>query len=224
MSKEYYLNNLYPLQDKVLLVLNQLDNDFYLTGGTVLSRFMFGHRYSDDLYFFVNHNPIFKEQYLQAYRLLVKHFSIEINNQQESFARFYVVENDLKLKIEWVNDVGYHAGGFTSNELYSKLDGYINILSNKTCALTRVAPKDHADLLFLSYNYSFNWKNIMDDVREKDAWISEEKVNEYLCTFNPADFKNVNWDITPNIEKYSKDLITIAKDILLGNDNSLCNK
>ena len=33
MPETYYLDKLYPLQDKILNVVEQLDLDFYLTGG-----------------------------------------------------------------------------------------------------------------------------------------------------------------------------------------------
>lgn len=50
---KYYLGQLYPLQDKFLRLLErQHAGQFYLTGGTALSRFYFQHRYSDDLDFF----------------------------------------------------------------------------------------------------------------------------------------------------------------------------
>ena len=54
MHEKYYLDKLYPLQDKILDVIEQLKLDFYLTGGTALSRCYLQHRYSDDLDFFVN--------------------------------------------------------------------------------------------------------------------------------------------------------------------------
>lgn len=40
---------LYRLQDKVLQVVFKAEREFYLTGGTCLSRFYFEKRYSDDL-------------------------------------------------------------------------------------------------------------------------------------------------------------------------------
>ena len=53
--------SLYHLQDKVLLLVSKLDNEFYLTGGTALHRFYYNHRYSDDLDFFVTNGQNFNE-------------------------------------------------------------------------------------------------------------------------------------------------------------------
>ena len=62
MHDDYYQNTLYPLQDKVLDIAGKLSVGFYLTGGTALSRAYLHHRYSDDLYFFVNDATDFKTQ------------------------------------------------------------------------------------------------------------------------------------------------------------------
>jgi predicted nucleotidyltransferase component of viral defense system len=51
MHDDYYGNILYPLQYKVLEIVAELPVDFYLTGGTALSRAYLNHRYSDDLDF-----------------------------------------------------------------------------------------------------------------------------------------------------------------------------
>lgn len=48
---------LYALQDEVLEVVFSVENIFYLTGGTCLSRFYKEKRYSDDLDFFTNGSP-----------------------------------------------------------------------------------------------------------------------------------------------------------------------
>jgi predicted nucleotidyltransferase component of viral defense system len=62
MPEKYYQNKVYPLQDEVLRGIQDLNVDFYLTGGTALSRCYLNHRYSDDLDLFVNDNPKFKDQ------------------------------------------------------------------------------------------------------------------------------------------------------------------
>ena len=48
---------LYDIQDAVLKKMNAMETEFYLTGGTALSRGYLKHRYSDDLDFFVSDSP-----------------------------------------------------------------------------------------------------------------------------------------------------------------------
>ena len=70
LYSQYYEEILYPLQDKVLKMLKDCDLPFYLTGGTAVSRGYFGHRYSDDLDFFVNGDSDFQghiEKVLKRY-------------------------------------------------------------------------------------------------------------------------------------------------------------
>ena len=61
MSKSYYTNKLYPFQDLVLKLIMEIDDRFYLTGGTALGRHYLKHRYSDDLDLFVNSETDFKQ-------------------------------------------------------------------------------------------------------------------------------------------------------------------
>jgi hypothetical protein len=58
---KFYEESLYPLQDGVLRLIQQSGTDFFLTGGTALSRAYYKHRYSDDLDFFVNNSPNFDD-------------------------------------------------------------------------------------------------------------------------------------------------------------------
>ena len=45
MPETCYLDKLYPFQDKILNLIEQLGLDFYLTGGTALGRCYLSHRY-----------------------------------------------------------------------------------------------------------------------------------------------------------------------------------
>jgi hypothetical protein len=60
MSEDYYTNKLYPFQDLVLKLIMNVDDTFYLWG-TALGMYYLKHRYSDDLYLFVNRENDFKQ-------------------------------------------------------------------------------------------------------------------------------------------------------------------
>lgn len=88
MHEDYYQKNLYPLQDKVLQIVGAVDNNFYLTGGTALSRAYLHHRFSDDLDFFVNADETFKDQVEQIYSaLMASGLSLETGSVHESHVR-----------------------------------------------------------------------------------------------------------------------------------------
>jgi hypothetical protein len=168
MQKSYYQNILYPLQDKVLSIIEKLSVDFYLTGGTALSRAYLNHRYSDDLDFFVNQNPAFEKQVeLIITSIRDERIETEIAVTGDSFARILVNKDDAVLKIDFVNDVPYRSGDPVPTKLFYKTDTIINILSNKLSALSRLSEKDVADIVFIALKFDFNWVEIMKEASEK---------------------------------------------------------
>lgn len=140
----FYEDTLYPLQDKVLALVDSMKLPFYLTGGTALSRGYFNHRYSDDLDFFTNKYPDFGLTVAKITSELKKHFQIEENIRAESYVSLKV---ESLLKVDFVNDVSYRYGKDVKMDLYSKVDNLENILSNKISALVnRDELKDVVDI------------------------------------------------------------------------------
>lgn len=220
MQKKYYTDRLYPLQDEVMELMGSLDNSFYLTGGTALSRFFLHHRYSDDLDFFVNRDLNFKQYSDEFIEVLNERYKIEFEIRTNDFVRFNIIDDDIMLKIELINDVAYHYGEFTHDKC--RIDNVENILSNKISAISRNMPKDFADILFLSLNYHFNWIDIFDAAKKKDAWVNEIEIANIIDRFEAKQILGLNWiiseqEINIHIEKFH----IIAKDILKGSDNSL---
>lgn len=221
---EFYQNRLYPLQDKVLKVINQVAPDFYLTGGTALSRFYLRHRYSEDLDFFVNRHKKFKEltnNIAKGFEGQFQKFRVQLSDTD--FQRLFVYEKDTELKIELINDVGYH---FKSTEKKNKLhlDSWQNVLSNKVCALSRNATKDYADILFLALRYAFNWVEIYNAAKSKDTWVNEIASAQLIDEFDIKRLSEIKWmNESMDINKFSNHFHIIAKDILMAADNSLFN-
>ena len=226
MSNLYYSDKLYPLQDRVLLLLNSISIKHYLTGGTTISRFNYQHRYSDDLDFFMNRDSEFISELNRAIDKISSEFSsIKIVNREESFGRILIQENDVELKVEFINDVGFHSGDFNSNQLFYKLDNPINILSNKISALSRSAGKDLADILWISKNEKFNWEKIIGDAKLKDASVNELDVISSIKIFPIEKLMNdVKWIVQPDESELKENIQIILYDIVTAADNSLCKK
>jgi predicted nucleotidyltransferase component of viral defense system len=164
MQKDYYQNTLYPLQDKVLSFILRLPVDFYLTGGTALSRVYLHHRYSDDLDFFVNDSNDFKIQMNQVLEGLKKaKFHFSIITIDEGFARILIKEGEARLKLDFVNDVTFRSGSLISTDLFLRTDNIENILSNKITALGRSVAKDLIDIIYICGVHAFDWEKIMSD-------------------------------------------------------------
>jgi hypothetical protein len=222
LPKEYYHNKLYPFQDRVLNAIAQSETDFYLTGGTALSRWYLHHRYSEDLDFFINDSHDFSDQVDRALKAL-KHFGIRMSIQKraEDFVRIVTSTEDAELKIDFVNDIPYRSGKVESFDLFPRIDGWWNILSNKICALERREPKDVADILFLCKKYSFEWADVFQEAKQKTTYIDPLDISVVLSEFPKEYFSKVQWieDFSP--DNGYNDLHSIAKDILQRETNSL---
>jgi len=224
MQKDYYQNTLYPLQDKVLKLIEPLSVDFYLTGGTALSRAYLNHRYSDDLDFFVNRSDNFKAQVEIIVRSLPQlDLKFEIIQADEGFTRIFVYENRCSLKLDFVNDVVFRSGVPVSTTLYRLTDTLGNILSNKISALSRLAAKDVVDIVYISQKQAFDWPLIISEASEKDMWVNPIEAASILDEFPLHKLTEINWiNKPPDNQWFESQLKVIIKDLLQGNPNSLC--
>jgi hypothetical protein len=226
MSDHFYKEILYPVQDKALELIGSVSSPFYLTGGTALSRFMLNHRYSDDLDFFLNRHSDFNiESDRLIYALGSGFESVEVQNRQDSYVRVLIHDKSVDLKIELVNDVGFRVGEPNLTDKNFKIDTWQNILSNKLSALQRNAGKDFVDVFFISRNYYFNWETIIGYAKQKDAWITEISISEFLLEFDFIKLQDVKFPSEFKIESITRDIFkTLARESLHGFDNSLYGK
>lgn len=214
---------LYLLQDKFLSWWVTLGLPFYLTGGTALGRFYLNHRYSEDLDFFINADPIYLKYISEIEKKIKKKFDINLQESlfTEDFVLFYIYDNEDFLKIEIRNNVDYHAGRI-ENYRYGKIDSPLNVLANKITALVgRDEPKDIVDIIHLSENFAFNWPETFEHAKNK-AILNELDAEHRLITFRVEWLENVNWLNSPvEVNRYRNLLKIIADDFLLGRKNSL---
>lgn len=221
MHDDYYQNTLYPLQEKVLKIVAKLPVDFYLTGGTALSRAYLHHRYSDDLDFFVNNVTDFKSQVNKIIKALTEsglHFDTTIAD--EGYARIFVFDGEHALKLDFVNDIPFRSGTHEVTSLFERTDNLHNILSNKVTALGRYSPKDVVDIVFICETLTFNWENILNDAFEKDLWVNPINAAEVLEQFPMEKLQEITWIGTAPSNKWVSDRIKlIITGILDGSEN-----
>lgn len=187
----YYTDTLYPLQDKVLRTIGSLKTPFYLTGGTALSRCYLNHRYSDDLDFFVNNEPLFLTRVTSIIASLQKEFAIEVLMKSESYVSLRV---NTILKVDFVNDVSFRFGELTNTLIYSQVDNLENILSNKLSALiSRDEPKDVVDIWMIVKKIRPDWKKIFSDVGSKAVGIFPLDVAQRLTHFPLEMINFIKW-------------------------------
>lgn len=208
--------------------MKELNIPFYLTGGTALSRHYFQHRYSDDLDLFVNNDSNFEKYVETFYKSLGEngnkyHFEIDFQRirRTEFYAQFFLIKNNIELKIDLINDVADHYGDFQVNKILGKVDSLRNILSNKLTALFRYEVKDIADIRVICKNYKCNFREIVEEAKTKEAGVDPIAIYEILSSF-PADKINlIKWVKEPEAKIFETEIKQIAEDVLYGRENSL---
>jgi hypothetical protein len=229
MSKQSwtgYYKKLFPLQDRVLEIIDSLDVDLYLTGGTALSRFHLNHRYSDDLDFVSHKDPYFGD-YIEKITVSLKenHFEVKPYGVSSTFAAVHLcdlkTQEKIKLKVDFINEKSVpHFGDFHSFKGFSKVDNIRNILSNKISIIFRQEPKDVADIWFICKNLEFKWEEIIDEAGQKRL-VEEIFVVECLRTFQYEKLLNIKWIQKVNVEDFKSDSQIIIENIITKSENKL---
>lgn len=218
MDREFYFNKLYPLQDRVLRVINGLDTGFYLTGGTASSRGYLHHRFSDDIDIFVNDDSRFS---LWADRIVhvlseSKDLQLIVLQRDDRFVRLSVSEGDTLLKIEMINDVPSHIGDIRKDAVLGMLDSPENILANKVTALiSRQEPKDLADIWGFCCKMRLSLTTAITDAHSKAAGVFPADLARVLCSATKSDWETVRWIETPKVEGYLRDLQELGDGLIL---------
>lgn len=210
----YYNDTLYPLQDKILKIIDDLKTSFYLTGGTALSRCYLYHRYSDDLDFFVNNEKKFTKIVEEIIISLKNKFKVKVVIRSESYISLMI--NNL-LKVDFVNDVNYKYGRLERQKIYSKVDNLENILSNKLSALiSRDEAKDVVDILMISQKIEIDWKKIFSDVNSKAVGIFPLDVSKRLVDFPVEMIGRIKWveGMRPDVKTFKKNINLLCDSIL----------
>jgi predicted nucleotidyltransferase component of viral defense system len=207
---------LYKLQDKVLKVISELDNDFYLTGGTALHRFYFNARYSDDLDLFVSSGYNFKEDIDEIIRHLSdNNFRIEAKVKTRDFYRLMV--NKI-LQLDFVNDRVFRYG---KSELIEgiRVDNKLNILTNKIAAIIgRDEEKDLFDIMCFAFFEDFNWGEMLG-IANKKAVVEKDILIYRIASFPLPWLERIKK--LKNIEITKEHIEILETDILNERNNSL---
>lgn len=218
MDKDYYFHRFYPLQDKVLKIINDLETCFYLTGGTASSRGYLHHRLSDDLDLFVNDDHRFLLWAERIIHALTQQESWGINllQRDERYIRLTLTESNDFLKIEFINDVPSHIGEIRKHGMLGRLDSPENILANKiTAVIDRQEPKDLADIWGYCCTMGLSLTIAVTDAHSKAAGIFPADLARVLCSATRADWEAVRWIEKPDCDQFLNDLHKLGESLIL---------
>jgi hypothetical protein len=217
-NSAFYFNSLYPFQDQVLQVINQVETGFYLTGGTAASRGYLNHRFSDDLDFFVNDDDRFNLWVERVIQALVsqQNWELAISLKETRFARLSITQDDLTMKMEWVNDVPARIGDIRKHPILGRLDSPENILANKiTALLDREEPKDLADIWGFCCRMRLSIQDAITHAESKAAGVFPADLARLLCSATDADWKAIRWITAPPVERFVSQLNKLGERLLL---------
>ena len=138
------------LQDRVFEVASVYEDAIYLTGGTALARFFFEHRLSEDLDFFTLGDDLRRIATDLIARLEGRGLTVNVERLEVYFARFYVLQADLQLKIEFARE--YHlVEGLSKTDHGIFINSLADIGANKISAFEdRAEIKDIIDLFYIT--------------------------------------------------------------------------
>ena len=209
-------DKLYALQDRVLGAFFSIEHDFYLTGGTCLSRFYQAKRYSNDLDFFTNSSNVFGFTIKKIKTLMAENFNLNIEIEAKDFCRFKI---DNLLQLDFVNDrVGHY------KDLVVLKNGYIidnieNILSNKiTAVIGRDDPKDIFDIYLIARFYSFDWRTIIDSSKKKSSFNLEDLIVR-MESFPPELLSRIKLIDVAFLDTFKTDFAIIIDEIIEGSEH-----
>lgn len=212
----FYFDVLYPLQDRVIQIINQADTEFYLTGGTAASRAYLQHRFSDDLDYFVNDDSRFGLWVERIIQSLNGTWACEILLKEERFARLNLREGAAALKIELINDVPARVGGLVDHPVLGRLDSAENILANKvTALLSREEPKDLADVWGFCTQKNLSLQAAITNAQSKAAGVFPADLARVLCSVRKEDWEAIRWISAPPLETFTAQLTQLGEDLLL---------
>jgi hypothetical protein len=218
MNPSFYLDQLYPFQDQVLHDLTTVEAEFYLSGGTALSRGYLNHRFSDDLDFFVNDHANFQlwaDRWIQILAHSTK-WICQVNQREDRYVRLNLIRAEINLKIELINDVPSRVGEPWVHPSLGRIDTAENILANKiTAVLDREAAKDLADIWGLCCKKNYSILDAITGAQGKAIGIFPVDLARVLCSVNRSDWELVRWIEAPDPDQYIQQLNNLGRSLIL---------
>lgn len=146
----------------------------------------------------------------------VSHWRISVSQTEARFARFFIEEAGVQLKIEMVNDVPAHVGDIRQHPILGRLDSPENILANKVkAALDRAAAKDLADIWGFCTRMGLSLEQAITNPHSKAAGIFPPDLARVLLSATEDDWRQVRWWQGPSVEQFLDDLRVLGERLIL---------
>jgi len=181
------------LQKKLLRTFSKVPNSdiFYLTGGTALAEFYFGHRRSFDLDIFTAEKGLIVPFSYALEEEFKQYFSLKVMKRFETFVEFEATDEKETIRVQLALDSPFRFDKPYDTEIGIKVNSYKDLVVDKLLAFYgRAEPRDAIDLYFI-FKREDLWE-LVKLAKQKDPgfdlyWfaIALNKVKEY-----PDDIKD----------------------------------
>lgn len=152
--------NIGDLQREILLTLSSLPDvqHFYLSGGTALAEFYFGHRKSYDLDIFSWEQNLILPWSRIVEETLVKQYIVALIRRFETFVEFEVKFKGESTRLQLAYDSPARFEKPIASDAGMLINDYRDIITDKLLAFFgRAEPRDAVDLFFILQREDF-WK------------------------------------------------------------------
>jgi predicted nucleotidyltransferase component of viral defense system len=202
-------------------ILQHSGTDFFLTGGTALSRAYYNHRYSDDLDFFVNQSKTYDDQLNKVLALLQENGYTWDTNKEYARAKDFTTlkvrkDSETLLKLDFVNDLVPHYGEIKETSLFYRTDSIRNMLSNKLSAIFRYAAKDIVDIREIALHETVDWLTVINEAQNKEAGLELIYISEILTSMPQSEFETIAWTKKPSWQEFRDDIDRIIHEMISG--------
>ena len=125
-------------------------------------------------------------------------------------------KSDALLKLDFVNDLAVRFGDIVQTELFERTDSIRNMLSNKLTCLFRFAAKDIADIREIALRTKVDWKQAIQDARQKEAGLEIPIICDILRGMPQSEFETIVWTKKLSWEEFTSDIDRIISEIMNG--------
>ncbi|MBI5147979.1 MAG: nucleotidyl transferase AbiEii/AbiGii toxin family protein [Parcubacteria group bacterium] len=199
-----FLDILTKTQQRILRVIagnNALCERFYLTGGTALTGFYFGHRYSEDLDFFSFNevDPLSINVFLKQYKKELEFDSFQYQQNMNRNLYFLKYGAD-ELKMEFTFFPFLQIDKPINNDGL-RIDSAMDIAVNKLFTIyQRCAARDYIDLYVLCEKREYKIDDLIAKARVKFDWHIDllQLGTQFFKAGEAIDFPRMIVDIKPD--------------------------
>lgn len=229
---EFFQNNIYPLQDRVLQCIRQLDLPFYLTGETAFNRFTLSGRYTRNLHYQVHNETNFTSFLQQARSAIIAEFAGLIQTEvteASGYSTEICVSAGVCLRLSFRHYSGYHVdsirpGGVIVDPRYGRLDYWQNICADILAREANHGVGDAVDLWWMANNYELNWQDMVGLARKKNAKTDIGRIEQNIQAVTLSDINEIPWIINKNPATVLSGLKILNENLMHGRENSLAPK